>query len=222
MPWPPTRVIDPPRSPTIGWRSRRRVAPRPMMFWTTISTTLMPRNTSSRGPPLTSIRASAASPTVVKNIRRRVSFRARLKPSLTPRKPSTRASSSATTPPPTTGAGMFRRRRIGTEPTRKRPRKNTPMETISVETRSNPTVRTVAFSPPASRRPQCPLLPPHASRSCLSAERQDGHEDRPPGRQQDVPDGVGHGVADGGHPALRLVLDGAEGCRDGPGAGAGA
>src|SRR5688572_11616591 len=112
-----------------------------------MSTTLMARNTRSRGPPLRSIRASAASPTVVKNISSRVSFSARLKPSFTCSRPSTSARTIATRPPPTTGAGMLSRLSAGTWATSRRPRKNTSIATSSVETRSNPTVRTVVSRP---------------------------------------------------------------------------
>ena len=107
-------------------------------------------DTSSREPPFTSSRASAASPTVVKNIRRSKSFRPRLKPSWTCRRPSARARNTAIRPPPTTGAGMFRRLSTGTRATKTRPTNNTTIERSIVEMRSNSTVRTVAPRPVVS------------------------------------------------------------------------
>ena len=51
---------------------------------------------------------------------------------------------------------------------------------------------------------------------------QEHDDDGAPGREEDVPDGVGDGVAEDGELAVRLVLDRAERGRDGAGAGAGA
>src|SRR5882762_901197 len=54
----------------------------------------------------------------------------------------------------------------------------------------------------------------------LTPYRHQRHDDRPPGGQQDVAEGVRYRVTEGGHLALRLVLDGAERGRDRSGAGA--
>ena len=102
-----------------------------------MNTALTTRKMTSFGPPLTSIRASADRPTVVKNISSRLSRRLMSNDTRTSREAIGSARRMATSTPPTTGAGMLKRFRNAERATSARPANSTTNAARMVKSRSS-------------------------------------------------------------------------------------
>src|SRR4026207_1336652 len=126
----------------------------PTTFWITTKTHLTARTAISFGPPFFSMRASADRPTVVKNIRSRLSLSAMLKETFTPKNPSATARRIAPSTPPPTGAGMLNRLSTPTRATSSCPAASTTNAARMVNSRSSWTLltRLLACSAPCAGR----------------------------------------------------------------------
>ena len=102
-----------------------------------MKTMLTARKAISFGAAFFSMRASADRPTVVKNIRSRLSLRAMLKETFTPKNPSATARRIATSTPPTTGAGNAESLEHATRATSRCPAASTTNAARTVNSRSS-------------------------------------------------------------------------------------